>query len=57
MKRKKYYTVSELWDNMPAYNTKYRNSDTVCVILGASFIDRCVTNAIVINMPIKDKIS
>jgi DNA-binding MltR family transcriptional regulator len=55
MKTKKYYTVAELWDNIPRVNSLYQNSDTICVILGASFIDRCLADAIVVYMPTKDK--
>lgn len=56
MKRKKYLTVSELSDDMQtAYNKMYESSDTICVLLGANFIDRCLANALVINIPIKDK--
>lgn len=56
MKQKKYFTVSELSDDMQTvYNTMFESSDTVCVLLGANFIDRCLANALVINIPTKDK--
>lgn len=54
--KKKYYTVSELSSNIQsAYDTMFKSSDTICVLLGANFIDRCLANALVIYLPIKDK--
>jgi len=56
MKKKKYFTISELSDDIQHfYNTMNKSSDTVCVLIAANFIDKCLANSLVIRLPIKDK--
>jgi DNA-binding MltR family transcriptional regulator len=56
MGKKKYFSVSELADDMEVvYNKLFNSDDIICVLLGANFIDRCLANALVITLPIKDK--
>jgi len=56
MKKKKYFTASELSGDMQyLYNTMNKSTDTACVLIAANFIDKCLANALVLGLPIKDK--
>lgn len=56
MKPKKYFTISELSDDVQhLHNSLNKSNDTICVLLAANFIDRCLANSLVIELPIKDK--
>jgi len=56
MKKKKYFSVSELSDDIQYfYNSMSGSSDTICVLIASNFIDKCLANSLVIGLPIDDK--
>lgn len=56
MSKIKYSTISELAENLDTlFDSLYNNSDTLSVLLAANYIDRCLANALVMSLPIKDK--
>jgi DNA-binding MltR family transcriptional regulator len=56
MKKKEYFTISELSEDIQyLYNTMNNSTDTACVLIAANFIDKCLANALLIRLPIKDK--
>lgn len=56
MSKRKYYKNSDLLDKIDELFKKMnKKNDTICILLAANFIDKCLANLLVTKLPTKDK--